>query len=307
MSKVCAAIVTFNRKFLLERCIVNLLEQTSPISQILVVDNHSSDGSFQYIKRKFDSIFKKKNITFKWVRLKENLGGAGGFNKAVEHFLFSNEEFLWLMDDDGYPEKDALTQLLLFANGDCFIGPIVLSDRDGRHFSFPLRIPNSIKMLDTVDDIPPSLREIKGTVLPFNGTLISRELILKIGLPDGRYFIWGDEIDYMERARRSRAYISTITAAKFFHPKAKNLGSPMFFNLLRFNDTDSKIKLYCYCRNNFVNQRKYRGFYRALFFVGKVFWFYSITSPSASKLKIARTAIFHAVVNNFSQHKKYLG
>ncbi len=306
MRKVCVAIVTFNRKLLLERCIVKLLAQTYPISQILVIDNHSSDGSFQYIKDNFDSIFKKKNITFNWVRLKENLGGAGGFNKAVEFFLSSNEKYLWLMDDDGYPDKDALSQLLLFATEDCFIGPIVLSDRDERKFSFPLRIPNSIKVLDTVDDISPILKEIEGTTLPFNGTLISRELILKIGLPDSRYFIWGDEIDYMERARRAKAYISTIVAARFFHPKAKNLGTPMFFNILRFNDTDSELKLYCYCRNNFVNQMKYKGFCRSLFFVGKVIWYYSITNPSLTKLRIAVTAFQHAFVKDFSKHKIFL-
>lgn len=45
---VCAAIVTFNRKNLLLRCLNNIIEQGGGLKKILVVDNNSTDGSEQF-------------------------------------------------------------------------------------------------------------------------------------------------------------------------------------------------------------------------------------------------------------------
>ncbi|WP_304625182.1 glycosyltransferase family 2 protein [uncultured Parasutterella sp.] len=304
---VCAAIVTYNRKCLLERCLKNILSQDYSVSRIIIVDNHSSDGSKEYIfQRLFQRICQLK-IYFSWIRLSENLGGAGGFNKAVEIFMTEgDEDFLWLMDDDGFPEKHTLAELVSHADDDVFIGPIVLSDADKTTFSFPLRLPNSLKVIESLHDIPSNTVLIDKVVLPFNGTLISRKVISKIGLPDKSYFIWGDEIDYTERARNIGAKIFTVAAALYFHPKTQKIGVPMCFGLLRYNDPDSYLKLYCYCRNNFVNKRKYRGVIVAFLFVAKTLWYYSLTCPSFHKLKICLRAFLDGLIGDFSRHKKYL-
>lgn len=304
--EVCAAIVTFNRKFLLERCISNILSQIYPISRIIVVDNNSTDGSQQYIEDKLGSALSKNNINLVWIRLNQNVGGAGGFNKAVEEYLRGKEDFLWLMDDDGFPNASTLTKLLEYANDNCYIGPLVLSDSDKNTLTFPLRLPGSLKTLDTLDDISNDSDVINGIVLPFNGTLISKSVVEKIGLPKKEYFIWGDEVDYTERARKAQASIFTVKSALFYHPKARNVGNPMFFGKLRFNDPDSDLKLYCYCRNNFVNQKKYKGTLRAFLFVGKATWYYSFTRPSLRRLKVSLKAFADGLIGDFSKHKDYL-
>ena len=43
--KVCAVIVTFNRKILLMRTLTALYAQTRPVDTILIIDNASSDGT----------------------------------------------------------------------------------------------------------------------------------------------------------------------------------------------------------------------------------------------------------------------
>lgn len=160
--------------------------------------------------------------------------------------------------------------------------------------------------MDTLDDISNDSDVINGIVLPFNGTLISKSVVEKIGLPKKEYFIWGDEVDYTERARKAQASIFTVKSALFYHPKARNVGNPMFFGKLRFNDPDSDLKLYCYCRNNFVNQKKYKGTLRAFLFVGKATWYYSFTRPSLRKLKVSLEAFADGLIGDFSKHKDYL-
>ncbi len=39
-------------------------------------------------------------------------------------------------------------------------------------------------------------------VIPFNGVLVTSELVDRIGLPREEFFIWGDDVEYLWRARR---------------------------------------------------------------------------------------------------------
>ena len=43
-------IVTYNRLALLKECVSCVLSQTEPFSNICIVDNHSSDGTADWLK-----------------------------------------------------------------------------------------------------------------------------------------------------------------------------------------------------------------------------------------------------------------
>jgi len=59
------------------------------------------------------------------------------------------------------------------------------------------------------------------TINPFNGTLVSKELIAEIGFPNREFFIKGDEEDYQLRAAKAGALIATVTDAVYLHPLAE--------------------------------------------------------------------------------------
>ena len=304
--KVSVLVVTFNRKKLLERCVQSIIRQSYPISSITIVDNNSSDGSYEYITTKFAMTFAIRNINFEWKRLKENCGGAGGFSCGVNLIRKTSYDFIWMMDDDGFPDKDCLLNLISHASTNSYIGPIVLSDKDKATLSFPLRLRKSLRVIDTIEDLKSYGSILHGVILPFNGTLLSGQLIKKIGAPDERFFIWGDEVDFTERARANGAEIFTVTTASFYHPKANNIGSPMFFGLLRFNDSDSLLKLYCYCRNNLINLKKYKNPIFPILFVLKTFFYFSFTRPNLKKMVLCMRAFHHGILNDFTHHKEYI-
>ena len=303
---VCAVVVTHNRKKLLLRCLTNIKQQTYKVSRILVIDNCSSDGSEDFIKKNLPEVYYSALPTLEWLRLKQNEGGAGGFFHGIKKFYEGKEDYVWLMDDDGYPDSTCLEVLIEDASISDFIGPLVLSDEDKTSLAFPIRVRGSLKNYDNINDLPHNCKKIVNCVLPFNGTLIGRKVVKGIGFPDPKFFIWGDEVDYTERARKWGANICTYCKSLYFHPKSPNLGKPMMFNLLRFNDTSSQLKLYCYCRNNFANKLKYSGVIFAALFATKALWFYAFSSPSIFRLKIVMKAIFHSLVNDFQQHSKYI-
>ena len=51
MFKICAVVVTYNRKELLLRNISSLLSQTYPLD-ILIYDNASTDGTYDFLVQK---------------------------------------------------------------------------------------------------------------------------------------------------------------------------------------------------------------------------------------------------------------
>ena len=67
--RVCAVVVTYNRKNLLREGLQNLLRQSRPLDAIVVIDNKSTDDTAQMLASEFPQI--------PVVHLPENLGGSG--------------------------------------------------------------------------------------------------------------------------------------------------------------------------------------------------------------------------------------
>lgn len=71
MNKICAIMVTYNRKILLKQSLQALLDQTVTDFDILVVDNASTDNTREYI----DDLLQEERIDY--VNTGANLGGSG--------------------------------------------------------------------------------------------------------------------------------------------------------------------------------------------------------------------------------------
>lgn len=310
MKKVIAVVVTYNRPFLLCRCLNAINDQTQKPEHIIVIDNNSKDDC-QEIFNKF--ICENKilfNIPISWIKLEQNIGGAGGFSKGIQEACKLNADYIWLMDDDGYPEKDCLRILLLSSGPHLFIGPLVLDDKDKNKFSFPLRLSGTLKTIRDKVEFNKIFHSDKslilGILLPFNGVLLPTHNIENIGLPIKDFFIWGDEVEYTKRFLKKGGKIGIVKNALFFHPSYNKLGSKMLWGLLSYNDPDSEIKLYCYCRNKIYISKFYREPILGFAFALKTVFFFSITKPSIKKLRLAFSAMWDGFKGDLTKHKKWL-
>lgn len=300
-----AVIVTFNRKALLMRTLKALYEQTYPIETIIIIDNASTDGTRELLNQQ--GYLDKPNLVYQC--LATNTGGAGGFYEGVKQAHERGVDWIWLMDDDGYPTTSCLQRLLTYQDDFDFYGPLVLSDEDKVSLSFPMTLPISKKVVRSKDDLLAQKLDkiLKDVLIPFNGVLLRSSLVSEIGYPLAQFFIWGDDIEYTKRAKQAGARIATISDIEFYHPTAPNLGTPMFFGRMQFNDTDSMIKLYCLCRNNTANLKAYHGVGASLLFICKTIWFYSVTKPSFSKLKFCLRGLYDGLIGDFTRHRQYIG
>lgn len=210
MKNVASIIVTYNRLNDLQKCIYSLQKQTYNDFDIVVVNNGSTDGTTDWLE-------KQKDFT---VINQDNLGSAGGFCTGMEYAYSHGYEWLWLMDDDGIADVAQLEKLLKGAQkyNSLFVNSLVCSIEDNNLLSFNLTYNkesiSSVSKAQRYDYIPYSIS-------PWNGTLIHKDVVRKIGYVKKEMFIWGEEVEYYRRAIKSGFFICTITDAIHYHPKSR--------------------------------------------------------------------------------------
>lgn len=247
--KIACVVVTFNRKLLLERCLNAIRSQTYKPAAVYVIDNASTDGtdafllSSGYVDREMDGIL------FKYYRLENNVGGAGGFYKGMKT-AYEDAEYdgFWVMDDDGEPDDSCLKELIPFLRERDYIAPLVAAIENHDSCAF---VPNtSINQFQR----KASNGIVENWASPFNGILYSKKLVNEIGYPNREMFIWGDEMNYHYRAIRAGMSPMTVVNAIHYHPKAKDVmvtsykGSQIVF-------VSQFWKGYCQYRNVIYNRR----------------------------------------------------
>ncbi|WP_231123615.1 glycosyltransferase [Nocardioides sambongensis] len=301
--RVQAVVVTFNRLPLLRRLLTRLaaLER---LDAVLVVDNASTDGTGAWLEEHAAGLGVRHRT------LTENTGGAGGFHTGLAWVMEDGADLAWLMDDDGLPEPDCLDLLLARVERDGldFCGPAVVAEQDPDRLCFPIRLPGGTRVVHEIGAVTAAARDglIDDVVIPFNGVLVTRDLVRRIGLPREEFFIWGDDVEYLWRAQRAGARIATVAAARFAHPATDDLGTPMMFGRTTYNHTDSDLKHYCMARNNVLNLRDYRGWPFVLMFWVKTVWFYLVTRPRPARIVLSARAGLAGLRGDFTGHRRYL-
>lgn len=190
--KIFAFIVTYNRLDLLKRVVGCLRLQTCPIDKIIVVNNSSTDGTELWLQKQSDLLVIKQ----------ANLGGAGGFHTGVKYCFENGADWIWMMDDDVFPNSDCLDQLMKYTSVSACIN-INRYYSDGVIVKCPHWYYQPTKLINPLYDECTDSQYIKAPEGGcFEGMLISRDLVEKIGYPDVRFFVYGDDTVYGYKACR---------------------------------------------------------------------------------------------------------
>jgi len=210
---VAVVIVTFNRADLLVGMLDGLAAQTHRPDAVIVVDNASTDHTRAVLDARDD-------LPLHVTTTGTNLGGAGGFHLGVRAAYDSGFDRVWLMDDDVVPAPDCLAALMA-VDEDCLIA--VREDLSGAlvekaaiHFDLrnPLAIRPKRSTVDTayVDRASmPALVEVQNVA--FEGFMVRRSVVAKIGFPDPEFFIFYDDAEYAVRARVAGRHIWAVRDA----------------------------------------------------------------------------------------------
>jgi len=311
--RISAVVVTYNRIDLL-RELLERLDTIAELDEILVIDNASTDGTGAWLagleggETGSPGEGPHRAVPVLGRTLATNRGGAGGFHDGLAWAMERGAELAWLMDDDGLPDRDCLPRLLAETDLD-FWGPVVVDRAAPERLVFPIRLPGGTKVVHDLADVRAAASgtgRLEGIVIPFNGVLVTRELVNRIGLPREEYFIWGDDHEYRLRAEAAGARIATVVDARVQHPAVGALGTPMLGGRTTYNHTPSDLKHYCMARNNLLNLRDYKGWPHALAFVAKTLWFYLFSRPDLGRIALSVRAWLAALRGDFTGHERFI-
>ena len=124
------------------------------------------------------------------------------------------------MDDDVVPAPDCLSVLLaqdepcLMAVREDLSGALV--EKSALRFDLrnPLRIKPKVAWIETTYGTRETMPErVEIEAVAFEGFMVRRDVVEKIGLPDPSYFIFYDDVDFAVRARRAGFRIWAIRDA----------------------------------------------------------------------------------------------
>lgn len=222
--RIVAVVVTHNRLAQLQQTVERLM--TEPIDHVIVVDNASTDGTAEALARIEDP-------RFHLVALDRNLGGAGGFEEGLRQAmaLFS-PDWCVVMDDDARPEPGAIARFRAMdkTGADGVAAAVYTSDGSICDMNRPsvnpfwhreafwrtalgrgrmgFHLPDAAYGLKTPTDIDAA---------SFVGLFLSARAIRTAGLPDGRLFIYGDDVLYTLAMRRAGLRLVFAPILQFEH------------------------------------------------------------------------------------------
>ncbi len=222
---IAALVVTHDRIDQLRVTVQRLLAED--LDHILVFDNHSQDGTADYLAGIADP-----RLTT--LHAGQNLGGAGGFSHGLRHVVAGfDPDWVVLMDDDGRPCPGSIARFRAMGpQGWDAIGAAVLTPAGAIcEMNRPYRNPfwHRAEFLRTLTGkgrkgfhlsdaaYRPDAPAVGIDMTSFVGLFLSRAAIARAGYPDERLFIYGDDQLYTLQMRRLGLRIGFLPQIRFEH------------------------------------------------------------------------------------------
>lgn len=164
LAGVAVVVVTFRAVDDLEECLRRIAGQTARPSLVIVVDNSApSAGDASALQ----AILGEVPLTL--LEAETNTGPAGGHAEGLTYFLATGLPFVWIMDDDTMARRETLEALLAEAES----GRTILPRRVDARYD----------------------REVQD--FSWSGALLSRETVVRAGLPVESLFWWVEDTEYL--------------------------------------------------------------------------------------------------------------
>ena len=206
--KICALIVTYNRLNKLKIALNKYEELEKGPDLMLVINNASTDGTFEYLENwKNEPQLGKLNTQRIVIHSETNTGGSGGFHMGLEKALELDCEWIWVADDDAFPENDAFIFLRNFIDE--------LGDKAKEYSAICGQVLNhGVTDISHRCNLKGGKLKVVGTQVPatayqnkcfeiniftYVGTVINKELLSEVGTTNEQYFIWYDDAEHSLR------------------------------------------------------------------------------------------------------------
>lgn len=194
--KTSIIIVNYNSKPALKPCLKTLIANTAPPFEIIVIDNHSGDGSIEYLRHVIKAPF------IKGIFNQANLGFTKGCNQGIDR---AEGELIVTMNPDVFVPKGWLNRLAWHLRNNpktLIVGPKGLGI-GGRQSPGLLSYPSNPVAADRKFAIAYQRQSELSKFLIGCLILFDRRLIEKVGFFDEQMPLGADDFDLSLRVRKA--------------------------------------------------------------------------------------------------------
>jgi len=229
INSIAVVICNWNKRDFLDRCVSSVINSSFRELDIIVVDNASTDGSANLIRRNYGS---KVQV----IENLENLGGAGGFNTGIQLALEKGYKYIHLLDNDVVIHPLAIKHLYEYMELHDDVGiagsliysldqPDCIQEAGARidfnNFNINLNYSGFINASNIK-------QEIECDYVPACSMMIRTEALKKAGTMDPNYFIYWDDIDLGYRIKNAGYRIVSYTPSIVWHKKGASTKTNTF-------------------------------------------------------------------------------
>ena len=253
--KLSVIIVNYNVKYYLDQCIRSVLRAfevmkkasssdssvNEEVAEIIVVDNHSADGSVDYLEKRYPQMLYPM---VRFVRSAHNLGFARANNIAIRQ---SRGEYVLLLNPDTIVGEDTLKASVDFmdAHGDAGAVGVRMLGAQGRRAmesrrGLPTPMVSFFKMLGFCNrwphhrlfgkyymgylpwDEPCQIEVVSGAYC-----MLRRKALDEVGLLDEDFFMYGEDIDLSYRVLKG-GYHNYYLPVDILHYKGESTQKSSF-------------------------------------------------------------------------------
>lgn len=227
-SKVGIVILTWNGKDLTLACLESVMRLTYPEAMVIVVDNRSSDGTAEAIKKSFGN-------RVEVIVNDDNLGFSRGNNVGIRRALDRDADYALLLNNDTVVDPELLGSLVaVFRDhpGTGVAGPKIYYEQPpdqiwyaGGSVSLSRGITKHVGIRQKDAGQFDSIREVdyvSGCAL-----MARRDVFEKIGYLDPAYRAYFEDVDFCARARRAGYEIRYAPRGRVWHKISASTGGQL--------------------------------------------------------------------------------
>ena len=237
-------IVSYNVREYLKNCLYSAIKACVEIKgEIFVVDNNSGDGSVEMVRNEFPEVIIISNTV--------NKGFSAANNQAIKQAV---GQYILLLNPDTLVEEDSFSKCLAFMKNHPDAGALGVRMVNGqgrflpeskrslptpataffKTFGFSSLFPGSRLFnryyLPHVDCTETSVTEVIAGAFMF----IRREALLKAGLPDEDFFMYGEDIDLSFRILQAGYQNYYFPEVQIIHFKGKSTSRDSYNDIFNF-------------------------------------------------------------------------
>ena len=220
MTEILTIVVTYNGMKWIDRCLGSVRASVAP-SDILVVDNGSSDGTRDWVREHFPEAKVSEN--------KENLGFGAANNIGLRHALSHSYKYVYLLNQDAWVFPETFGTLVRAFEEDGTTGSSGLRKNTGK----PVGILSPVQMEAGRDRMDAQFLKHCGKALdntseeivrvPFVMAahwMVSRECLEAVGGFSPAFPHYGEDLDFIHRAAYKGFAAAVVRTASAVHDRA---------------------------------------------------------------------------------------